>query len=397
VRRIGTAIGIALVMAVTGACGAANPGTPPSSAAVAPTSVAPAPQCPIRSAGTEPPVHVSAGSVDLPASPFGLAARGAQAFVALNDSIGVLATDMIPPRLVRTIPLPASLGIGGAAGLALTHDGRYLLAAGGPGLVVVDAATLTVLGSLAGTNGDTAVEVTVSPDDRYAFVSQETATVDNRGAIEVFDLHKALRGRFDPDAYVGSLTLGRAVVGTAVSGGFLYTTSEITPTGGAPTETGIGSLSVVSLRTLETNPAAALPHSVPAGCDPVRVAVAPDGGTVWVTARETNALLAFDAAKLATDPRHALLRTIPVGTAPVGLVFAGGRIVTADSDRFNVPGATTGLSVVDVQAALAGRSAVLGTIATGRFPREFALAGSTLLVSDFTSDQVQAINTATLP
>ncbi|MFE3652859.1 YncE family protein [Streptomyces sp. NPDC059152] len=247
--------------------------------------------------------------------------------------------------------------------------------------------------------------MTVSPDDRYAFVSQEYGDADtgHRGDIEVFDLRQALRSGFDTSDVIGSLTLGQAVVGSAHSpkGRWLYATSEIAPgrirTAGAKH----GELSVIDLATLESTPAKALRGSVPAGCDPVRVAPSPDGKTVWVTARGSNALLAFDAAELTTDPRPAPLTTVQVGTAPVGLIFVrgGSRIITADSNRFHTPGATTGLTVVDTRTALAGKPADLGRIQTGAFPREFTLSpdGKTLLVSDHDSHQIQAIDTATLP
>ena len=80
-------------------------------------------------------------------------------------------------------------------------------------------------------------------------------------------------------------------------------------------------------------------------------------------------------------------------------------IITADSNRSGNPNGTTGISVVDVQAALSGQPAVLGKIPTGLFPREFAVSpdGSTVLVSDYgelmdtPSWKVQAIDVTTLP
>ncbi|GAA1931752.1 YncE family protein [Streptantibioticus ferralitis] len=357
---------------------------------------------------------VRSASLTVPAKPFGLvyARTGHVAFVALKSELGVLSTSSGTPRLVRTIPLPAaSLGKEGATGVTLTHDGRELLIAAGGGAIVVDAAKAAsgapgaVLGTVTGTAGTSAIEVTVSPDDHYAFVSQEYGNTQtgNRGDIEVFDLHKALHSSFGPDTSIGSLTLGNAVVGTAISpnGRWLYATSEIAPGQKAKAGAGHGDLSIIDLATLESTPTKALLGSVPAGCDPVRVAPSPDGKTVWVTARQSNALLAFDAAKLTTDPQHAMLTSVQVGTAPVGLTFVKGsnRIITADSDRFHASGATTGLTVVDTQAALAGKPANLGRIQTGAFPREFALSpdGKTLLVSDYDSKQIQAIATTTLP
>lgn len=133
----------------------------------------------------------------------------------------------------------------------------------------------------------------------------------------------------------------------------------------------------------------------------MRIAVSSDGTTVWVTARESNHLLAFDAAKLISNPNEAPLASAQVGTSPIGLVFAQNErlILTADSNRFNYTNTTTGLSVVDVGAALNGKEAVLGRIPTGMFPRQFAFSpdNSTILVSDYLSKEIQAVDVSTLP
>ncbi|MFE7300643.1 YncE family protein [Streptomyces sp. NPDC057579] len=386
-----------------------------SAAALPPAASASEPSCQSSAAPAQSQLSgVHTASLTVPARPFGLvyARTGHIAFAALKTELGVLSTDSTQPRLLRKIPLPAaSVGKEGATGVALTHDGRELLIAAGSGAIVVDAAKAAtgapgaVLGTLTGTAGTSAIEVTVSPDDHYAFVSQEygDASTGHRGDIEVFDLRKALRGGFGQSSLVGSLALGQAVVGTAVSpnGRWLYATSEVVP-GQKPTAGGKhGELSVIDLATLEATPEKALRGSVLAGCNPVRIAPSPDGKTVWVTARKSNALLAFDAAKLTADPQHALLTSVQVGTAPVGLTFVrgGSRIITADTNRFHTPGATTGLTVVDTRAALTGKPANLGRIQTGAFPREFALSpdAKTLLVSDHDSHQIQAIDTTTLP
>jgi DNA-binding beta-propeller fold protein YncE len=88
----------------------------------------------------------------------------------------------------------------------------------------------------------------------------------------------------------------------------------------------------------------------------VRVVTSADGKVVWVTARGSDAVLAFSAAALRTDPGHALLARVQVGEAPVGLALSGDgqRLVVANSDRFSAKGATANLAVVNVRAALAG-------------------------------------------
>ncbi|RJQ70520.1 YncE family protein [Pseudonocardiaceae bacterium YIM PH 21723] len=348
------------------------------------TLTAPATAMPPGCQGTAPaqPVlgDVRSENIDLPAAPFAVAytPRGDTAFVTLGNAVGVLSGGS-----VRRVPLPTEA----AAGLAVTHDGQRLIVAAGTGALVLDTARTiagspdAVLGTLTGDGGDQAIQVLISADDRYAFVSQEYGTpqTGDRGGIQVFDLRSS--------AFVGHLPLGRLVVGTALStdGRTLYATSQRDADNGPA-----GVLSTIDVATLQTTPADALRTNVPAGCEPVRVAVAPDGKTVWVTARGSNALLAFDAAT--TE----LLTSVQVGTAPVGLSFARGgtRILTADSNRRNSPGASTGLTVIDVRA---GRS--LGRIPTGVFPREMAQSpdGKTVLTTVFGSNRLQAVDTATLP
>lgn len=396
---------MALVVAMTtivAACGAAT-ATPRWFSGAAGADPAP-PGCQATAPGHPVLTGVRTATTAVPAAPFGVvpAPTGHTAFVVLKDRIGVLDTAAFPPKLVRAVALPsADLGRTGATGLAITHDGRRLVVAADTGAVVLDAAKTAagapgaVLGVLTGTAGTSAIAVSISPDDRFAFVSQEygnTAT-GGRGAVEVF----ALTGGFGPGAYVGSVALGQGVVGTAVSAREqrLYVTSESASGGDA------GQLTALDLATMETNPAAAVRATVSAGCQPVRVVVSPDDATVWVTARASNALLAFDARALSTDPGHALRASVPVGTAPVGLavVRGGTRVITADSNRFNAPGSTTGLSVVDTAAALGGKPAYLGAIPTGAFPREMSVSPDdrTLLVSVFGAKEVQAVDTTTLP
>ena len=141
--------------------------------------------------------------------------------------------------------------------------------------------------------------------------------------------------------------------------------------------------------------------AVTAGCSPVRVIVSAAGGVVWVTARESDALLGFSAARLRSVPARALIARVAVGVAPVGLALArnGTRIVVADSDRFSARSAASSLAVVSVPAALGARPALLGYLPAGGFPREMTLepGGRTLLVTDFSSQQLQAVDVAGLP
>lgn len=137
-----------------------------------------------------------------------------------------------------------------------------------------------------------------------------------------------------------------------------------------------------------------------ADCQPVRAVTAANGTQVWVTARASDDVLCFTAARLATDLSRALAAVVRVDEAPVGLTVVrdGSLIVVANSNRFGASGAHAYLSVINVADALNGRPAIVGQIPAGLFPRDTATApNGTVLVSNFSSGQVKAVDTATIP
>ncbi len=331
--------------------------------------------------------------------PFGVAATRGYVFVAnLAGGLDVLADHDSAPHLIHKIGLRG----GEPVGASLTADGRYLLMAdGGNGAYVVDVARAeagakgALLGRLTSSTSRRfggAIEVTASRDGRYAFVSLEDSD-----QIAVYKLAAAIAGHFARSTYVGAIPTGLAPVGLAVSpdGRWLYSTSEIGGPG-ARTSGQVGSLSVISVQTAERDPAKAVVATTSAGCNPVRVVVSANGQDVWVTARESDELLAFSAAKLEAHSKDAELANVRVGEAPVGLalVDGGSRIVVADSNRFGAAGRSSGLMIVSTAAALAHRSAIVGTVKSGLFPREMALepAGTVLLVGNFASGTLEAVH-----
>ena len=372
-------------------------------------------------------------------SPFGVAVTpdGRYGFVAVAggsviDVLRMAKTASGLPVLVRSIPVA-----GEPLGETITPDGKYLLAADGNGAVVISVARAesgaasVVLGTLAAPGGSgngqgalsaSAIEVATSRDGRYAFVTLE---YDQRAAV--FNLAGALSRGFGSADYVGSIPLGQAAVGLAVSpdGRWLYATSEgpvpaqhpvgiRTSPGGSgqalsvaqAARAGIvpneppGTLTLIDLRRAETDPAHSVVATVDAGCQPVRVTTAANGTQVWVTARASDDVLCFAAARLITDPSHALVAAVRVGEAPVGLtaVRDGTLIVVADSNRFSAQGAHADLTVINVADALDGRPVLVGDIPAGLFPRDMTAApNGTVLVSNFNSSQVEAVDTATIP
>jgi DNA-binding beta-propeller fold protein YncE len=336
-------------------------------------------------------------------NPFGVEVTpdGRFAFVSgAGPSVQVLrAGPGLALTRVRTVAVPG----GRLAGEALTSGGRYLLAASQRGAVVIDVAAAeqgrphAVLGTLAAPRGVGAIEVAVTHDSQLAFVSLEYSD-----DIAVFRLGRALASGFSPADYAGSIPLGEAVVGLALSpdGRWLYATSEIDP-GVAPGRNDQGSLSVISVPRAGTDPAHSVVSTVAAGCQPVRVVTSADGTVAWVTARGSDALLGFSTARLRRDPARSLIARTRVGEAPVGLALVAGghQIVVADSNRFGAPGASASLAVVRVGDALAGRPALAGLLPAGSFPREMVTSpsGQTLLVSCFGSGQVELVGLAGLP
>jgi DNA-binding beta-propeller fold protein YncE len=143
-------------------------------------------------------------------------------------------------------------------------------------------------------------------------------------------------------------------------------------------------------------PAFSVLKTADAGCGPAQVAVSKDSQDVWVTVGGGNAVVAYSAARLLTDPQRALIARVAVGERPLGLVLYGHglRLMVADSG----PGGHANVAVIDVPQALAGRPALLGIIRSGASPSQVALypGGKTLLVTDAGSGQMQVISVAQL-
>jgi Protein kinase domain len=316
--------------------------------------------------------------------PFGVTADGQYSFVDGGSTIDVYrAAGALAPALVRSITAGQ-----GDKGATLTPDGKFLVVAGNSGAVVVSVAGAEqgaadpVEGSLTSPGGKGAVQVLVSPDGNFAFV-----TLQSSAEMAVFNLKRGLRHGFSPADFVGYVTLGNQPVGIAGDGTWLYVANIG------------GTISVVSMRTAETSPASAVVATAQGGCAPDRTLLSANGQVLWVTARGSDALLGFSTARLRTDPLHALIARVMVGAVPLGLVFAHGgtMIVVGDSNLSGRKDATANLAVVSTARALAGQPALLGYIPTGLLPRELAAGPGTVLVTDQNSAQLQAVRTADLP
>jgi hypothetical protein len=365
------------------------------------TKVARAP----RLRGTQP------STVRFPGFPFDVvvAPHGQYAVASVAASFGprgsaselaVLRLGSGAPRLVRAFRLPRSLP---PLGLAISRNGKYLAVAASGGTASGGTAVLSLPALLAGRphallgilrdRDFGAIEATFSASGRFLFVSDEGSSV-----ISVFNLARALRAGFSaPGVAVGKVPLGFSVVGSALSpnGRLLYVTSEA-----SRHNFNQGLLQVISVARAERDPAASVVTRVFAGCQPVRVALSAHGSLAWVTARGSDALLAFSTARLSRDPSRALAAVVRVGPQPVGVLMIdhGRYALTANSARFTAPFKPQTVSVVSTAAALAGRPALVGTVPAGAFPREFGYDPETcaVLLTNFYSRTIEQFTVPTI-
>jgi DNA-binding beta-propeller fold protein YncE len=351
---------------------------------------------------TAPQLHgVASQKVGLGGHPFGVAVTpdGTYSFVSLGNSVAVLSNDAgsLAPKQIATIPAP-----GAKKSEAITSNGQYLLAAAGSGAYVINVNDAiaghgrgAIMGTMTSPGGSQSVEVSISPDDHFVFM-----TLQNSADMAVFNLQTAMNGGFGASGFVGMVPLGpakgpqrSAPVGIAQSldGNWLYVTSEIPH----------GRLYVISMHRAETDPARAVRNSAAVGSGPARIIVSADGTVVWVTDRDSNALVAISAAKLLTNPSQSLIARVSVGLNPIGLAFVKGgkEIVVADANLNGTRGADN-LALIITQKALArDHGALRGYIPAGATPRELAVepGAQTLLSTDNNSGQLQAVNVGSLP
>lgn len=340
------------------------------------------------------------------------------AFAAVNFSIAVLDTSRFQPRLMNLIPYPPELSgkMGnedinadgyGYREVALTHDKRNLYIATGYGAVIVDVPRAilgrsdSIVGVLSsnGYAGQSAIELSITPNDEYIFVSQEFGSNNShdRGAVEVFNVTRLPDGTV-ASSWRGFIALpGYATVGQQFSSDYtkLFVTSELNSTTASPNTT-TGVLSVLDVAKLKHTPGKSQITKFDSGCRPVRCHL--EGQYLWVTERDANHLAVFDAQKLANnDTDNVRLATINTGTSPIGVVSVGNYILTADSNRFNYSNAPTGITVVDSVLALEGQ-VDFPQIPTGAFPRSLAVSpdGNRLLVSEFSAGTIRVVDVSSL-
>lgn len=319
----------------------------------------------------------------LPGRPFGVVpvGDGIHALVSLSGSgapvVGILNIAGRIPRMQRTIMLPIGTF---AAGLAVSHNHKFALVADFNGAAVIDLARLIagqpspILGQLGNNPAAEAIEVAISKDDQYAFVSNEYGDT-----IAVYNVAKAMRNGFgSAGVRVGDIPIGSDPVGLALApdGKTLYAVNE----GVADIK---GSLIAINVARAEKSPSNAIIRRVAAGCHPGRIVLSANGRTAWVAARGSNAVLSFDTAKLT-------LRSVTrVGTQPVGLLLVDKdrTLLVANSNRFSPTHAVGSVSVVNT-----AKPAFTKTIPAKVFPREFGYVPSRheVLLTNFNSQTLES-------
>ncbi|MBV8887146.1 MAG: hypothetical protein JO235_24565 [Chroococcidiopsidaceae cyanobacterium CP_BM_RX_35] len=357
--------------------------------------------------------------IALAGSPFAVTTStdGQYVFASLSgaaNGIAILKQSRGSATLIRVLPTG-----GGTFGLTVTRDGRYLLdtvqpignATSPQGVQIIDiqkaiaGQSNAILGTVPTGDGSGPIEVGLSVDNRFVFVSNE-----DQETVNVIDFANAVASGGSASSIVGAIPVEQLPVGLAFSGNgrYLYITNEeANPTdpgynpaacnipngSGGTSPAPEGTLTVVDVQKAETAPAQSVLATVYAGCSPVRVVLSQDSEIAWVTARAADAVLAFSTRALLESGHQlpALLSTTPVGTAPVGIqVFDHDRfIAVANSNRFTSGGTGT-VSILDYAKALNGMgdAATVGTFTAGEFPRQWALSpdGEYLYLTEFSSN-----------
>jgi DNA-binding beta-propeller fold protein YncE len=361
-------------------------------------------------------------NVAVPGNPFEAIPTpdGCALFVSLTRTpsagdigIAVLRRDSGHVQFSHVVPLQQS-----PRGMALTHDGKLLIVAADSAVVFLDVPrtlagdSRAVVGEMREQHDVYRIMVSVTRDDHWLFASNE-----HDSSVAVIDLAKARRSGFAPSAVIGTIPVGIAPITVELSADerYVYTTSEqVRHSLGWPirckAEVGatsrndphaIGTVSVIDVELATRDPARAVVATASAACSPVRLVLSPSSDIAYVTARNSDALLAFDTRRLREDLGHALIDSVGVGSAPVGiaLIDGGKRVVVANSNRFGGQTRNEELSVLDVSARARGGMRIVGQIPAGRFPRELRLTpdGRALLVTNFTSRTVELVRLTLTP
>jgi DNA-binding beta-propeller fold protein YncE len=286
--------------------------------------------------------------------------------------------------------------------MAITGDGSMLIAGtlGSPShAVFLDVTKLTsgqadpLLGTIRDNRFSNSNFVAVTPDNKYAFVSHI-----NTEWLTVIDIPKARATNFSAAAIVGGMSSGTVNLPViSPDGRYLYFPNQVGSSdpavckqAGSSALGPSGAILVLDLQRIGPDLSKSIIATIPAGCSTQRVAVSPDGNTLYATAMLDNTLMAFDVSPLKSGGTPIMIGKVPTGPTPVGitLIRNGAEIVIANTnavqpnyDSFD-PG-NQSLTVIDTTRISEGARAVVGTIPTKSGPRNPTITadGRTLFVN----------------
>jgi DNA-binding beta-propeller fold protein YncE len=341
--------------------------------------------------------------VMLPGRPYAAvaAADGCSIFVSLQNSpnpgsIALVTFQGGSFALRNTAPLKIQ-----PAGLALTHDGKLLIAPGVDGVAFIDidrlksGASDSVLGTL-DDGGRGPIQAVVSNDDKFLFVSDERSNT-----ITTIDLSKGRATGFKPDSIVGKIPTGTQPVGLALSTDqrFLYSSVEIakdvtpgatcaeTARGGQTSSIAEGVFTVIDVNKAKTSPATAVIAELPAGCRPVRVVLSSDGARAYVAARSSNEIVFFDTAMARGSVKSARLGSIKLPSSAIGLALA------QDGSHLLASNGST-LTVIDTAKSPIGNDSIKTTAPTSGAGRELFITSDnrTVLLTNNAASLLEIID-----
>jgi len=313
----------------------------------------------MSAAHATPASSLTSSKIALPGRPFGVAASRDQRWVFVSvaaatagqtNGIAVLENNAGALSLRQVLPMNYK-----PEAIMLTHDDKLLVAAAEDYVVFFDTNLLIAgksgarLGWHSQGPGSGSVYVNVTQDDSTLFVSDEW-----KQTISVIDLAKFRAQDFKGEALIGKIPVGKSPVALTFSQDqhWLFSTSEIAAAswgwpktllfenpkpGQAGQKVPQGAVVIIDVAKAKVSPSTSVVARVPAGGSPVRLALSPNGDRLFVSARNSNALLVFDTTKLVADPQHARSALVEVGASPVPVaIVADGKIaIVGNSDRFS--------------------------------------------------------------
>jgi len=269
----------------------------------------------------------------------------------------------------------------------LTRDQRVLIVGGTRQVAFFDVEKLVsgtsdpLLGTITDQRfADVGVGMALTPDDKFLFVPQ-------RGSnwLTVINVEKARKEGFNAKAIQGGIPTGAGAMALlSPNGKYLYLMNTSAPPGPQwPAVCGDdnpqngdkvreGLLQVIDVERAKISDKGAVLASVLIGCGPSRIAISPDGNTLYVsggprlegTRVREESLLAFDTRPVAAGSAPRLAGRIFLGkrvgdTAPGLALIDGGRKIAYPHA---IDSKSAVIAFIDTAKLLAGSEALIGVI-----------------------------------